>query len=129
MKGPPPLATLFLDAGGVLVDPDWERVSRILAGRGIAADPARLAAVEPAAKRELDVAPTVLSTDDRRRGGMYFRSVLRLAGLDLPADLLEAADGVLREAHAASNLWSVVPPGVPAALAAPRRPRRRRGVG
>ena len=39
-----PLDAVFLDAGGVLVNPNWARVSEALAHRGVVVAPARLAA-------------------------------------------------------------------------------------
>lgn len=111
-----PVATLFLDAGGVLVDPDWVRVAGVLARHGIRADPAALAAAEPAAKRTLDLPQAVRSTDDRRRGGLFFHAVVRCAGVDADPAAMDAADADLRAEHARSNLWCVVPPGVEEAL-------------
>ena len=108
--------TVFLDAGGVLVDPDWPRVSRVLASRGIDVPAAALAAAEPAAKREIDVPATVARTDDRGRGGLFFPAVLARAVPGIPPGLAGRACEALLEAHAAENLWSVVPAGVPGAL-------------
>ena len=60
--------TVFLDAGGVLITPNWQRASGALARRGVTVSPDALAAAEPFVKQELDVAPTVQSTNDRQRG-------------------------------------------------------------
>ena len=49
-----PIDTLFLDAGGVLVFPNWHRVSAALARHGVAADPRALAAAEPHVKRQIE---------------------------------------------------------------------------
>ncbi len=108
--------TLFLDAGGVLVDPDWARVSPLLARHGIEASPAALAAAEPRAKRDLDLPGVVVTTDDRARGSMFYRAVLRRAGVPGGLPAVEAAVDSLLEDHAFYNLWSSVPPGVPGAL-------------
>ena len=112
-----PVRTLFLDAGGVLVDPDWARVSRVLAGHGVEVAAEALAAAEPPAKRDLDRPHTIVTTDDRKRGGMYYRAVLRRAGFaDPDGPAAAAAVDALLEDHALYNLWSSVPPGVPGAL-------------
>jgi HAD superfamily hydrolase (TIGR01509 family) len=108
--------TLFLDAGGVLVDPDWVRVARILARRGVHATATRLAEADPAAKRDLDLPGTIRTSDDRARGGMYYRAVLRRAGLPHDGPDADAAVDDLVADHALYNLWSSVPPGVPGAL-------------
>jgi hypothetical protein len=42
-----PIQTVFLDAGGVLVWPNWRRVTDALAHHGIDISPAALAAAEP----------------------------------------------------------------------------------
>lgn len=45
------LKTVFLDAGGVLLFPNWLRISDALAQHGVTVDPGTLAAAEPHAKR------------------------------------------------------------------------------
>jgi len=102
--------TLFVDAGGVIVDPDWERVSRVLRHGGIDVSPAALLAAEPAAKRAIDVAPSRSGDDDRRRVGLFFTAAVRGAGADLPDE------AGLQAEHARRNLWSVVAPGAEDAL-------------
>ncbi len=100
--------TVFLDAGGVLVYPNWERVAGALARHGVAADAARLAAVEPSVRRELDTDGGVRTTTDRSRGEAYFNRVFVLAGVPLgPA--LEPARAELAAYHAEHNLWELVP--------------------
>jgi HAD superfamily hydrolase (TIGR01509 family) len=103
-------ATLFVDAGGVIVDPDWVRVSGILRRGGIDVSPAALEAAEPAAKRAIDVAPSRSGADDRRRVGLFLAAVVGGAGADLPDE------AELRAEHARRNLWSVVAPGAADAL-------------
>ena len=71
--------TVFLDAGGVLVFPNWTRVSRALAAHGVAVDATRLAAAEPHAKKRLDTASTIAGTTDRSRSFPYFNLVLEVA--------------------------------------------------
>jgi putative hydrolase of the HAD superfamily len=114
-----PLETVFLDAGGVLVYPNWSRISEALARHGVQTDPVRLAAAEPLAKRRLDVEKTIDATNDASRGWLYFNLVLEIAGVPRSA----ATDAALVELHAfhmMNNLWEHVPDGVPRALAALR---------
>jgi len=46
--------TVFLDAGGVLVHPNWTRVAAALVRHGVVADAATLTAAEPHATLEMD---------------------------------------------------------------------------
>jgi HAD superfamily hydrolase (TIGR01549 family) len=109
--------TLFLDAGGVLVHPSWSRVADALAAHGVAVDAARLAAAEPHAMRVLDEATLVGTTDDRKRGWMYFNLVLDQVGIAL-SDATDAALADLRAYHDEHNLWELVEPEVVPALEA-----------
>jgi putative hydrolase of the HAD superfamily len=107
----PALETVFLDAGGVLVFPNWERVSDGLAHHGVVVSAATLAAAEPHAKRQLDAGATISTTDDERRGWLYFNLVLTHAGVPL-TEATDAALAELRAYHAAHNLWETVPADV-----------------
>jgi len=111
----PPIDTLFLDAGGVLVFPNWRRISETLAARGVAVTPDALAAAEPLAKRELDVQNLVRHSNDAQRGWSYFNLVLRHAGVAL-SDATDAALVELHAYHSSHNLWELVPEHVPHAL-------------
>jgi HAD superfamily hydrolase (TIGR01509 family) len=107
--------TVFLDAGGVLVYPNWERVAETLARHGVAADPRRLESVEPSVRHELDTARGVQTSTDRSRGEAYFNRVFSRAGIALgPA--LEPARAELAAYHAEHNLWEIVPGDVVPAL-------------
>jgi hypothetical protein len=53
------IQTVFLDAGGVLVNPNWDRVSETLARHGVDVAAAALAAAEPHAKRRIDTGDTI----------------------------------------------------------------------
>lgn len=109
------IETVFLDAGGVLVDPNWDRVSAALAGHGVEVAAAALAAAEPHAKKQLDTGSAIQATSDDTRGWLYFNLVLRRAGVPLS----EATDAALRELaayHGRFNLWESVPREVPEAL-------------
>lgn len=113
------LKTVFLDAGGVLVFPNWFRISAALAARGVQVAPQALADAEPRAKRTLDDNRTVRVTNDAGRGWLYFNLILDEVGVARSA----ATDDALAELHAyhqQSNLWELVPDEVRPALAALR---------
>ena len=82
--------TLFLDAGGVLVFPNWTRVSDALARHGVQVDAARLAAADPRAKRRLDVGDTVAATT-MHVGDLYHVDVMGARAAGIRAVLLDAA--------------------------------------
>ena len=110
---------MFLDAGGVLVNPNWSRVSDALSRHGVAVSSAILAAAEPAAKKRLDTGDTIKATNDQQRGWTYFNLVLTEAGIPLS----QATDAALAELHAyhqTHNLWETVPDEVRPSLAALR---------
>lgn len=107
--------TLFLDAGGVLVFPNWTRVADVLAAHGVAVSAHALGAAEPRAKQRLDLGDTVASTNDLQRGWLYFNLVLTEAGVPL-SDRTDAALAELHEYHARLNLWESVPSDVGPAL-------------
>jgi putative hydrolase of the HAD superfamily len=114
-----PIQTVFLDAGGVLVNPNWVRVSETLARHGIAVPAAALAAAEPHAKRRLDNGPTIQATNDQQRGWTYFNLVLGAANVPL-SDATASALAELQAYHQVSNLWETVPGDVLPALASLR---------
>jgi len=67
------LKTLFIDAGGVIVEPNWERVSAALAEHGVVVSADALAQADPHARRALDSAgPVNAAYNDRQRGWLYF---------------------------------------------------------
>ena len=114
-----PIQTVFLDAGGVLVWPNWTRVSETLERHGVRVPAAALAVAEPRAKRRLDTGETVRVTNDRQRGWTYFNLVLEEAGVSLS----EATATALAELHAyheRANLWESAPDDVRPALASLR---------
>lgn len=105
---PPRIDTVFLDAGGVLVHPNWTRVAEALAAHGVATTAAVLTAAEPHAKREMDLGALMARTDDRARGWIYFESVLRHAGLPVD-EAARAALADVRAYHDRHNVWEHVP--------------------
>lgn len=115
-----PIETLFLDAGGVLVVPNWQRVCDTLVRHGVSAEAARLAAAEPHAKRELDTPDGVRSSTDDRRGWLYFHLVLAHAGI-ARSEATDQALAELRAYHQEHNLWESVPGDVEEALLRFRR--------
>jgi putative hydrolase of the HAD superfamily len=110
-----PLKTVFLDAGGVLVFPNFDRVSAGLARHGVEITAAALAAAEPHAKRELDGPARDQAHDDNSRGWVYFNLLLAHAGIARTAQT-EAALQELGEYHRRHNLWEAVPAEVAPAL-------------
>lgn len=111
-----PIRTLFLDAGGVLVFPNWCRVSDALARRGVIVAAAALAEAEPRAKKKFDVGENIRGTSDQQRSWPYFNLVLTEAGVALSEATAESLDE-LHDYHKTSNLWETVPADVPPALA------------
>jgi putative hydrolase of the HAD superfamily len=109
------LRTLFLDAGGVLVNPNWHRVSETMRRHGVDAPAERLAAAEPFAKQRLDTPERIRASNDDRRGWLYFDLVLDQAGIPR-SDQTDAAFRELRAYHGLHNLWESVPADVPEAL-------------
>jgi putative hydrolase of the HAD superfamily len=113
------LQTVFLDAGGVLLYPNWWRVSEALARHGVTVSPEALAAADPPARRELDDRRTIGMTTDASRGWLFFDLVLAHAGI-ARSDATGAALAELHKYHSTSNLWEYVPPDVIPALEALR---------
>jgi HAD superfamily hydrolase (TIGR01509 family) len=109
------IETVFLDAGGVLVFPNWERVSEIFARHGIGVSADALRAADPAARFAVDQAHHVVSTTDADRGSMYFRMVFAGAGIPDDAPIQPALEE-LWAYHTEHNLWEYVPPDVVPAL-------------
>ena len=114
-----PIQTVFLDAGGVLVNPNWERVSDTLAAHGVLVPAAVLGAAEPRAKRRLDTGETIHATNDQQRGWTFFNLVLTEAGVAL-SEATAAALNELDPYHRQHNLWETVPDEVRPALASLR---------
>ena len=107
--------TVFLDAGGVLVCPNWTRAATALARHGVPVAAATLEAAEPFVKWQLDVAPTVRITNDEQRGFLYFDLILKRAGITANADT-DAALAELKVFHDRDNTWDSIPDGVVPAL-------------
>lgn len=108
-----PIDTVFLDAGGVLVFPNWARVAETLRQHGLITTREALAAVEWHAKHEVDT--RARGELDVVRGWLVFEKVFARAGIVGPATIA-AALADLQGYHAASGLWEYVPPDVVPAL-------------
>jgi FMN phosphatase YigB (HAD superfamily) len=107
--------TLLLDAGGVLVFPNWDRVADTMTHHGLAVAGDALRRVEPQAKFAIDEAARVATSTDADRGSNYLHSVLDGAGVPRgPAR--DAALAELYAYHMEHNLWELVPDDVPPAL-------------
>jgi HAD superfamily hydrolase (TIGR01509 family) len=119
-----PIQTVFLDAGGVLVNPNWSRVSDTLGRHGVAVQADVLAAAEPRAKQRFDTGDRMQGTRDHERWGAYFDLVFRESGIPI-SEATNAALGDLHTYHQTYNLWETVPDEVPPSLAALRAQGRR----
>lgn len=110
------IKAVSLDAGGVIVNPNWVRVADVLKGHGVSADPSALEAAEPRAKRRFDNPPMIDATNDQTRGWLYFNLVLKGAGI-ATSERTDAALEDLKVYHTQTNLWEAVTPGAREALA------------
>lgn len=102
------LETVFLDAGGVLLHPNWWRVADVLAACGVTLSAEALIKADPPARRELDDRGVIGGTTDASRGWLFFDLVLAHAGVPR-SDATAAALVELHRYHTASNLWEYVP--------------------
>jgi len=118
----PRIETVFLDAGGVLVNPNWRRVAERLAAHGVVVSPEALEAADPPARRTLDTPDNLRASSDGRTRWVFMEIVLAHAGVAL-SDRVHAALREVREYHDRQNLWESVPQEVPEAL------RRLRALG
>jgi HAD superfamily hydrolase (TIGR01549 family) len=110
-----PIELLSLDAGGVLVFPNFERISDTFARHGIRVSAEALRAADPRARFAVDTEERVALMTDADRGSLYFRIMFERAGVPADAPL----DGVFSELwsyHSEHNLWEYVPPDVIPAL-------------
>ena len=113
------LRTVFLDAGGVLLFPNWTRIQAALAGQGVLVTADEIARAEPRARKQLDDQRTIGTTTDASRGWLFFDLILEHAGIQRSSQTA-AALTELHAYHQANNLWELVPDGVRPALRALR---------
>ena len=109
------IQTLFLDAGGVLLFPNWKRVSETFQQHGIVVSSSALRLAESAVKFGMDDARRVTGTSDADRGSQIFNGVLDMAGVPR-SQAREAALTELYAYHTEHNLWEDVPTDVKPAL-------------
>ena len=109
------IETVFLDAGGVLVWPNWSRVADALRAHGVPVEAKKLEAADALARYELDRAQVVDASTDQRRSRSFFDLVLEEAGIELSDRTTAAMQDVLRY-HKEHNLWEIVPDFVKPAL-------------
>ena len=114
------LETVFLDAGGVFIYPNWWRISDALAKYGVRVSPEALKAADPHARRKLDDLKIIGGTTDASRGWLFFDLILAHAGVT-PSERTAAALAELHTYHTISNLWEYVPDAVLPALEALRQ--------
>jgi HAD superfamily hydrolase (TIGR01549 family) len=107
--------TLFLDAGGVLVYPNWQRVSDTLARHGVVADASVLARADVRVRRQLDRPEYAHARSDEARNDRYFDVLRRETGIAASA-AADAAFAELMSYHAERNLYESIPDDVVPAL-------------
>ena len=111
----PRIETLSLDAGGVVVFPNWDRVAATLTRFGMPVTGEALRDAEPAVKFAIDDAYRIATSTDADRWGQYFERILQRAGVaDSPAR--KAAILEVQAYHAEHNIWEQVPDDVVPAL-------------
>jgi putative hydrolase of the HAD superfamily len=103
------LRLVSFDAGGVLLFPDWARVSAAVARAGIQVSAEALRRADARARFAMDQPLAAGATNNAGHAAMYFGGLLKEAGVDLDADLGPALAAVRAE-HGARNLWEVTPP-------------------
>ena len=111
------IRSIFLDAGGVLVNPNWQRVSEMLSRHGITVAADLLSSAEPYIKHALDRAEYVQATSDQDRFITYLEMIFERAGC---AKVPQEALAELNDYQAEFNLWESVDDEVYSALSALR---------
>lgn len=110
------IEAVLIDAGGVLVDPNWEIVASVLARHGVRVDAADLAAADPYLRHELDDADLIRRTTDETRRARWVARLVELAGGGANDAAAEAAAIEIESLHAERGIWELVPEGVPETL-------------
>jgi putative hydrolase of the HAD superfamily len=103
---------ILLDAGGVLVHPNWPMVAQLLPQLGLS--PPAMEVAEHRVIAELDDAEVIAATDDAARLDRFLRAVLLAGGA--PADRIDEGIAVIREINGEGRLWSLVPEDVTGTL-------------
>lgn len=116
------IEAVLIDAGGVLVEPNWVTVASVLGKHGLAVDPADLAAAHPLLMRELDDAELIKSSTDVTRRERWLEQLLRHAwqSADLDERSVDAAADGLETIHLERGIWESVLDGAPSGVDALR---------
>jgi HAD superfamily hydrolase (TIGR01549 family) len=107
------IKTIFLDAGGVLVNPNWQRVSETLRKHGVAVETEKLRQAEPFIKFALDKTELVQATSDQDRFLTYLEMIFARAEC---GTVPKAALDELHAYQSKFNLWESVDPNIYTAL-------------
>ncbi len=110
------VSVVCLDAGGVLLFPNWVRVSALLAAHGLAVSAAQLADADLRARVTFDRPEVVGGTNNAAHARSYYEHVMEAAGLR-DGEALTAALSSVRASHRERNLWEVPAPDAADALA------------
>lgn len=110
------VSVICLDAGGVLLFPNWVRVSAVLAAHGLEVSPERLADADLRARVTFDRAEVVGGANNAAHARSYYEHVMEAAGLR-EGEALTAALADLRHSHRERNLWETPAADAPDALA------------
>lgn len=110
------LETLSLDAGGVLVRPNWSRIASVFECYGVSTTPDELSSVELRVMRDQDREATIRETNDNDRVSDFFSRALDQAGAKGSPAARQAALDELKRVHKENNLWDIVHDDVIAAL-------------
>lgn len=110
------VSVVCLDAGGVLLFPNWTRVSAVLAQHGFDVEPERLAEADLRARLTFDRHEVVAGKDNAGHARTYYEHVMDAAGLR-DGETLTAALADLRRSHRDRNLWETAAPDAHDALA------------
>ena len=106
--------TVLLDAGSVVVHPNWNRVADTLARHGVRVEADALWDADPLARFEIDQEHRIATTSDADRGSLFFELVFARAGVTVDAGVRAALEE-LWAYHGEHNLWEYVfPDAVPA---------------
>jgi len=104
----PMIETLSLDAGGVLVRPNWRIIAGVFEAHGIRTTAEALSSVELKVMREQDREAKIRETNDNDRVTDFFSQSLDQAGATGSAAARHAAFDELRRLHKEHNLWNLV---------------------
>jgi HAD superfamily hydrolase (TIGR01509 family) len=106
------IEAVLIDAGGVLVDPNWEIVASVLERHGVRVEQADLAAADPHLRHELDDADVIRRTTDETRRARWVARLVELAGGGGNDAAAEAAAREIEALHGERGIWELVPQGV-----------------